>query len=384
LTLSVLGQKNLQAFTAAFQAFPTRVYVPAGTYSLSDEWRLDFNSIPGIPIDVDNNPVDTFLDFEVEGAGNESTFLIQDENARAASFVGIYGDYQNRRTWASGKFHGLKLLSRKDIGLKVQNPRIRVTDLQLIVTALNGTGIELEKNSIGCYFEHIQMTGPAPYNGGTTNNPISANFTPCDPTQISPDFNPDDTTLSSGFKCPGRNVATTTISRLVVGYFDIGINLFARDGGIVGLQILFCEFLANQIGINIKNFREPTSRSLQYSSFDIIGNYMEMSPADRTFGIRFDPADPPYNVHVEGGHIDPKCHREDTKQGPETGLLKCRPMEVHGNYNIIDVPYHGEVYGSINLNTQVRSGTDLRCSLDVPGPYLCTKPHRLTMPCMQR
>jgi len=71
---------------------------------------------------------------------------------------------------------------------------------------------------------------------------------------------------------------------------------------------------------------------------------MEMWGADGAYGIRLDPVAPPHMVRIEGGRIDPK--------GPH-----ARPIEVHGYAHIIDVPYVGQVYGTLDAGTQIRMGT---------------------------
>jgi hypothetical protein len=307
--------KNLRAFRAAFLAFPTRVSIPAGIYTLSDEWRLDFREIPEIP-----NASEFLTSFEVAGAGRDSAVLIQAANSQSPQFVGIYGDYPTR-TWASGKFYGLKLLNPKGTGLKVQNPRIHVSDLHIGVVPAGGAGIELMANSIGCHFEHIFLSGPATFLGPFPPNPA---------------FDPAASTLASGFKCAGGNVQDIVISRLNASTFDIGINLFGRDGGIVGWKILNCDLSGNQIGINFRG-------SNIVNSAEIIGTYMEMWPADGAYGIRLDPVAPPLFVRIEGGRIDPK--------GPN-----ARPIEIHGIYHIVDVQYAGDVYGTLGTGTQIRMG----------------------------
>ena len=309
--------KNLRAFRAAFLAFPTRVSIPAGIYRLSDEWRLDFQEIPEVP-----NASEFETSFEVAGAGRDSTVLVQAANSQSPQFVGIYGDYPYR-IWSSGKFHGLKLLNPKGTGLKVQNPRIHVSDLHVGVVPAGGAGIELMANSIGCHFEHILLSGPATFRGPFPPNPA---------------FDPEASTLASGFKCGGGNVQDTVISRLIASTFDIGINLFGRGGGIAGWRILNCDLGGNQIGINI---RSPANIA---NNIDIIGTYMEMWPADSAYGIRLDPVAPPHAVRIEGGRIDPK--------GPN-----ARPIEVHGHFHIIDVQYAGDVYGTLGTGTQIRMGT---------------------------
>jgi hypothetical protein len=118
--------------------------------------------------------------------------------------------------------------------------------------------------------------------------------------------------------------------------FDIGINLFGRDGGIVGWRILNCDLGGNQIGINFRG-------SNTVNSVEIIGTYMEMWPADGAYGIRLDPVAPPLFVRIEGGRIDPK--------GPN-----ARPIEIHGIYHIVDVQYAGDVYGTLGTGTQIRMG----------------------------
>jgi len=60
---------------------------------------------------------------------------------------------------------------------------------------------------------------------------------------------------------------------------------------------------------------------------------MEMAYDDHSAGVRLDPTVGNHWVRIEGGRIDPK--------GPN-----ARPIEIHGFGHIIDVPYHGEVYGT--------------------------------------
>jgi hypothetical protein len=177
-----------------------------------------------------------------------------------------------------------------------------------------------------------------------------------------PDFDPAESSWSSGLKCPGGNVGQVVISRLVAAYLDIGINLFGRDGGFYGWRIVNSEVGVNQIGMNIRNFLDPISRSSPVNNIDIIGTYIEMWPFDGAYGIRLDrcwtgaPTDfhrCPHGVHIEGGQIDPKSPLAGPNDLPGRG---ARPIEVNGTLHVIDVPYHGQVYGTLDAGTQIRSG----------------------------
>ena len=334
--------KNLQAFRAAFLAFPTKVTVPAGTYVLSGEWRLDFQEIP-----------DAFvgLSFNVSGMGAEDgTTLIQESGSSATQFVGIYGNYPTR-FWQDPKFRGFKILNPKRIGLKIQNPLVRVSDLRIESIPASGVGIEIEPNSHLCRLEQISLYGPGPSSFAAS------------------DFDPDDPKLSSGLKSPGGSLSIM-LSRFGATSFDIGINLFGRDdiGGFGAWRILDSVIQANRIGINIGNFLDRIHRTSPVNMIDIIGSYIETSYSDPTYGIRLDRcwtglADDahrcPYGVRIEGLYIDPKAPN-------------AREIEIHGNAHIIDAPYHGRVYGTCDVATQIRSGTFIDDGgTEHPAPYYC-------------
>jgi hypothetical protein len=100
----------------------------------------------------------------------------------------------------------------------------------------------------------------------------------------------------------------------------------------------------NGIGINIRGDTHT------YNSIDIIRTYIETLGNKPSYGIRLDPILIPNAVRIEGGRVDdPKV--DDPKNDQLT-----REIEVHGYYNIIDVPVSGNVYGTLDTGTQLRSG----------------------------